>query len=203
MFLKKSTTIVYPSKGNKAMSDCFEPIIFTRHHRQLRTLLLENQAWFCLQDTARLMGKALDERATWKLDADQRRTVWLEANGQCSKQLLISESGLFTMLVHHYVPENRALRRWITHNVLPTLHNKFEPHLPNLRAMNWAGSTVGLLEWQSKYWVQLNDMPELLMEPQTRRIGGLYRRFLMLLKGNWRELFGMGRGRYERGNWSG
>lgn len=93
------------ARGNKAMTDCFEPIIFTRHQRQLRALLLENQAWFCLQDIARLMGKPLDERATWKLDADQRRTAWLDANGQCSKQLLISESGLFTLLVHHYVPE--------------------------------------------------------------------------------------------------
>lgn len=69
--------------------------------------------------------------------------------------------------------------------------------------MNWAGSAVSLLEWQSNYWVRLNDMPELLMEPQARRIDGLYCRFVMLLKGDWRELFGTGRGRHERGNWSG
>jgi prophage antirepressor-like protein len=64
--------------------------------------MLDSQAWFCLQDTARLMGRPLDERATLKLDPDQRRTAWLSANGQWSKQLLISESGLFAMLVHHY-----------------------------------------------------------------------------------------------------
>ncbi|EGH18689.1 hypothetical protein Pgy4_37601, partial [Pseudomonas savastanoi pv. glycinea str. race 4] len=44
------------------------------------------QARFSLADLARLMGKALDERATLKLDADQHREVWLQANGECQRQ---------------------------------------------------------------------------------------------------------------------
>lgn len=103
------------------MSDCFEPQLFIRHHRQLRALQLDHQAWFCLADTARLMGKALDERALRKLDPDQHRVAWLNSDGRWSKQFLISESALFALLVHHYVPENRALRQWLTHEVLPTL----------------------------------------------------------------------------------
>lgn len=103
------------------MTDCFEPQLFIRHHRQLRALQLDHQAWFCLADTARLMGKALDERALRKLDHDQHRIAWLKSDGRWSKQFLISESALFALLVHHYVPENRALRRWLTHEVLPTL----------------------------------------------------------------------------------
>jgi prophage antirepressor-like protein len=145
------------------MTDCFESQIFIRHHRQLRALTLEHQAWFCLQDIARLMGKPLDERSTWKLDPDQRRTVWLASSGKWSKQLIISESGLYAMLVHHYVPENRALRYWLTHEVLPTLRGKTEPHLPSLAAMRWAGSSVGLLQWQSDLWVRLRDMPEVMI----------------------------------------
>lgn len=164
------------------MTGCYKSQIFIRHHRQLRALLLENQAWFCLQDTARLMGKALDERATWKLDPDQRRTAWLNANGECTQQLLISESGLFAMLVHHYVPENRALRHWLTHEVLPTLRDKTEQALPSMSSMRWSGSSVGLLEWQSDYWVRLRDLPELIAKPvDTRgerkpsRFSGLWR----------------------------
>ncbi|SER57153.1 Prophage antirepressor [Pseudomonas sp. NFACC02] len=153
------------------MTDCFEPQIFIRHHRQLRALQLENQAWFCLPDIARLMGKPLDERATYKLDPDQRRTAWLNSNGQWTKHILISESGLFAMLVHHYVPENRALRQWLTHEVLPTLRDKAEPCSPSINAMKWAGCSVGLLQWQSDYWVRLRDLPELMVErSQNRRV---------------------------------
>lgn len=164
------------------MTDCFEPKIFIRHNRQLRALQLENQAWFSLQDTARLMGRPLDERATLKLDPDQRRSAWLNSNGQWSKQLLISESGLFAILVHHYVPENRALRQWLTHEVLPTLRNKPEPHAPSLKVVKWPRSSVGVLEWQSDYWVRLRDVPQVMDRP-SERIRGLWKRSLGFWRG--------------------
>lgn len=167
------------------MTDHFEPQIFTRHQRQLRALHLENQAWFCLQDVARLMGKPLDERATWKLDPDQRKTAWLDAHGQSTKQLLISESGLFTMLVHHYVPENRALRYWLTHEVLPVLRDKVEPHEPNMNSMRWAGSSVGLLEWQSDYWVRLRDLPDVIAMPLAKSGTGLLDKVSTLWRATW------------------
>ncbi|EGH27831.1 BRO domain-containing protein [Pseudomonas syringae pv. japonica str. M301072] len=44
-------------------TDCVEPLIFIRHHRALRAVRLGYQCWFSLQDMARLMGKALDERS--------------------------------------------------------------------------------------------------------------------------------------------
>jgi prophage antirepressor-like protein len=142
------------------MTACFEAQVFIRHRCQLRALQLDHQAWFCLQDTARLMGRTLDERATYKLDPDQRCTAWLKSDGKWSKQLLISESGLFAMLVHHYVPENRALRHWLTHEVLPTLRDKAEPHAPSISSLRWGGSSVGLLEWQSDHWIRVRDMPQ-------------------------------------------
>ena len=153
------------------MTDCFEPQHFIRHNRQLRALKLENQAWFCLQDVARLMGKALDERATHKLDSDQRRTAWLTSSGRWSKQLLISESGLYAMLVHHYVPENRALRQWLTHDVLPVLHEKNQPHVPRPQTVKWPQSKVGMVQWQSEYWVRLRDVPQVMEGPRTRGLG--------------------------------
>lgn len=69
------------------------------------------------------------------------------------------------MLVHHYVPENRALRHWLTHDVLPVLRDKAEPAVPNMTSMKEAGSFVGLLEWQSDYWVRLSDLPQMIAKP--------------------------------------
>jgi prophage antirepressor-like protein len=184
----KPIRIVKSGQEHQAMTDCFEPKTFIRHNRQLRALILEHQAWFCLQDTARLMGKPLDERATWKLDPDQRRTAWLNSDGRWSKQLLISESGLFAMLVHHYVPENRSFRHWLTHEVLPTLRDKPTPHLPSLGAMKWKENSVGLLQWQSDYWVRLSDLPKLLKEPESPhrvrdRAGAIWQKLRTLWRG--------------------
>jgi prophage antirepressor-like protein len=142
--------------------DCFEPTLFIRHHRMLRALMLESQAWFCLSDLARLMGRPLDERATYKLDLDQRRTAWLLANGEWSKNLMVSESGVFALLVHHYVPENRALRHWLTHEVLPALRDNQQAHQPSLGQMRWLGTSLSLLHWRSEPWIRLRDMPEVM-----------------------------------------
>jgi len=165
------------------MTDCFEPRIFVRHHRQLRAVQLESQAWFCLQDAARLMGKSLDERSLQKLDPDQHRIAWLKNDGQWSKQILISESALFSLLVYHYVPENRAFRYWLTHEVLPALRESEGGHLPKLNAMKWSKRSVGTLEWGGEYWVRLSEVPEVIFASKNRigfevsgLLGGLLKR---------------------------
>ncbi|MDU8643995.1 MULTISPECIES: BRO-N domain-containing protein [Pseudomonas syringae group] len=158
----------------------FEATLFLRHSRMLRAIFTDAQAWFCLADLARLMGKALDERATLKLDADQRREVWLQANGECRRQLMISESGVLALLVHHYVPENRALRQWLTHEVLTVLHDQQNVTLdnPRMSQLQWPGTSLSVLHWRSETWVRLRDMPNVVTEaaPQPKR--AIWRRVL-------------------------
>ncbi|MFJ4143041.1 Bro-N domain-containing protein [Pseudomonas sp. NPDC089734] len=168
----------YPSPP---CTDHFEPTVFIRHHRMLRAVMLDAQVWFPLSDLARLMGKQLDERATFKLDADQRRTAWLLTHGQWEKCLMISESGVFALLVHHYVPENRALRRWLAQEVLPALDARMMDagDQPQLYQMRWQGHVLGALQWHGELWVKLRDLPELVpvpadsaREPWWRRLVG-------------------------------
>ncbi|KPW83292.1 Prophage antirepressor [Pseudomonas congelans] len=158
----------------------FEATLFLRHRRTLRAIFTESQAWFCLADLARLMGRALDERATLKLDADQRREVWLEAHGECQRQLMISESGVLALLVHHYVPENRALRQWLTHEVLTTLHDQQNVTLdnPRMSQLQWPGTSLSVLHWRSETWVRLRDMPNVVAEAAPRPKRPLWRRVL-------------------------
>ncbi|RMQ47247.1 BRO domain-containing protein [Pseudomonas cichorii] len=159
----------YPSPP---CSDHFEPTIFIRHHRMLRAVMLDAQVWFPLADLARLMGRQLDERATLKLDADQRRTAWLLTHGHWEKCLMISESGVFALLVHHYVPENRALRRWLAQEVLPALDTRMADtsDQPLLYQMRWQGNTLSALQWHGELWVKLRDLPELVqVQPDAAR----------------------------------
>jgi prophage antirepressor-like protein len=101
------------------MLDPFIPTVFTRHHLRLHALLLENQPWFCARDLGRLMGFHLSDRAVNKLDEDQRHMLLINYNGKLENLLMISESGAYALLVYHYVPGNRLLREWLTHEVVP------------------------------------------------------------------------------------
>lgn len=156
----------------------FDAEPFFRHHRRLRTIRHDSQAWFCLADLARLMGKRLDERNTLKLDHDQRRMVWLNSHGIYERCLMISESGVFALLVHHYVPENRSLRQWLTHEVLPELHRRAERMLeePSINRLEWLGHTLQLLQWRNDAWVRWQDMPHLLAEVPKRM--GMWQRLM-------------------------
>ncbi|NUU36816.1 Bro-N domain-containing protein [Pseudomonas sp. C2B4] len=144
---------------------CFTPTVFTRHNRFLHAFLQDHQAWFCVQDLGRLMGKPLNERLIQKLDPDQRRHVWLLKNGKTLESLMVSESGVYAMLVHHFIPENRNLRQWLSHEVVPMLRNaQAAPleNLPSLSALHWAGVTVPLLHYQHHAWIKWRDMPDLM-----------------------------------------
>ncbi|NNA58744.1 Bro-N domain-containing protein [Pseudomonas koreensis] len=146
-----------------------EPFIqtqsFIRHHIQLRATLQHAEAWFCARDIGRLMGLEINARQVLKLDEDQRRTMHLSGDDGAQKTLMLSESGVYAMLVYHYSPENRHLRRWLTHEVVPMLrqNSKSVPD-PHLRLIMCAGETLRLLHWRNEPWIRMRDMPYLLTQ---------------------------------------
>lgn len=163
--------------------DHFEAVLFFRHHRLLRAVYRDAQAWFCLPDISRMMGARLDERATVKLDPDQRRMGWVEAHGRLEKCVLVSESGVYALLIHHYIPENRSLRQWLAHEVLPQLRRLDDGSgdEPCLSRLNWLGSSLLMLHWRDKSWVRWEDMPQVLPHLPVRK-PGLWNRVLGSLR---------------------
>lgn len=145
------------------MTDLHESTLFTRNNRPLHTLWLESQAWFCAHELGRMTGRFFDEHCIRKLDPDQHRTVQLLRYGQYSETTMVSESGAYTLLAHHHIPENRHLRHWLTHEVVAVLRDGRDAaldDLPRLGKMCWpGGQTASLLYWQSEPWVRMRDVP--------------------------------------------
>ena len=125
------------------------------------------------------MGWPLNERTTRKLDVDQRRVVLLATHYGAEEELMVSESGVYELLVHHFHAENRGLRRWITNEVVPCLRDDRLPLndcAPSLSQLCWPGLSVCLLRWQSEPWIRLRDMPRMLplgrVPGDSGRVGG-------------------------------
>ncbi|MFS0828186.1 BRO-N domain-containing protein [Pseudomonas phoenicis] len=148
------------------MNTRFEPSLFTRHNRPLHTLWLDAQAWFCAHELGRMAGRLYDQRCIRKLDADQHRVVQLFRYGQFSETTMISESGASTLLAHHYIPENRSLRHWLTHEVVEALRRgacSDDAHSPHLDSMAWPGGHVtSFMYWGGERWMRIRDMPRLI-----------------------------------------
>lgn len=149
------------------------PTLFTRHNRPLHTLWLESQAWFHARDLGRLMGRFLDEHAVRKLDPDQTRALSLLQYGEYQNTLMISESGAYTLLVHHNVPENRSLRQWLTHQVIAVIRDRELPateSVPTVSVMQWPGLELRLLQWQNEPWMRMRDLPVMVESGEIERV---------------------------------
>ena len=98
-----------------------EARLFVRHRLQLRAVWLGDQLWCCARDLGRLMGRTLQPKVLSKLDADQHQELPIRSHGEVQNTLMLSESGAYALLLYHYHPENRSLRQWLTHEVVPAM----------------------------------------------------------------------------------
>ncbi|MDH4585603.1 phage antirepressor [Pseudomonas sp. BN415] len=148
------------------MSTCCSLLSFIRHKRQLRALLLDDEPWFAVSDLARLMNHPqLAERVHRNLDDDQLKRAWMRnGHGEFQEELLISDSGVFAVLIHFYHPENRCIRQWITQQVIPRLRSeeRVDEARPCRKMQHWLGRELKVLHWQGKAWLPLNECARLL-----------------------------------------
>ena len=143
------------------------PTHFYRHKRRLRALMIEGEVWFVVRDLGKLMNAWLEERAARNLDADQvRRAMIRDDNGLAEEAELMSESGVYATLIHFHHPENRCIRQWISHSVLPSLRDlatETTPNeLPRRRLLRWEQQQLSVLDWQGQMWVPVGDLPQVM-----------------------------------------
>ncbi|WP_374438481.1 BRO-N domain-containing protein [Pseudomonas panipatensis] len=142
-----------------------QPRFFLRHARQLRALLLDGQPWFAARDLGRLINHPVERAPNRSLDPDQLRTERvLDARGLEEESLLISESGVYVVLLNCFHPENRCIRQWISNEVVPALREAATPleRQPRCDRWSWSGGQVEVLHWLGRAWVPFGELPRLM-----------------------------------------
>lgn len=89
----------------------------------LRTLTDENgEPWFVAKDVCDILGLENSRKATAGLDPDERDTVTIRNGipGNPNKTI-ISEPGLYTLIMRSRKPEAHEFKRWVAHEVLPSI----------------------------------------------------------------------------------
>lgn len=89
----------------------------------LRTLTDENgEPWFVAKDVCDILGLENSRKATVELDQDEKNTVTISDGipGNPNKTI-ISEPGLYKLIMRSRKPEAKEFQRWVTHEVLPQI----------------------------------------------------------------------------------
>ncbi len=93
--------------------------VFEEH--PVRILDQEGAPWFVVNDVCRILDIRNPRNAVARLDEDERASVSLMEGGQHRRMNVVSESGLYALILRSDKPAARAFRKWTTEEVLPSI----------------------------------------------------------------------------------
>ena len=96
---------------------------FNFNSNPVRTLTDENSdPWFVAKDVCDILGLENSRKATAELDSDEKNTVTIsDGIAGNPNRTIISEPGLYKLIMRSRKPEAKAFQRWVTHEVLPQI----------------------------------------------------------------------------------
>lgn len=93
---------------------------------QIRTVLRQGEPWFVAADVCNVLGHTNPTVALQMLDEDEKAKQSLgqvSVNGvmQNRESNIVSEAGLYQLVIRSNVPGAKSFKRWITHEVIPSI----------------------------------------------------------------------------------
>lgn len=85
---------------------------------KVRTLNLNGEPWFVAVDVCSVLDLSNPTIAVSRLDEDERAKFNLGRQGDAT---IVNEPGLYTLVLGSRKPEAKAFKRWITHEVIPSI----------------------------------------------------------------------------------
>ena len=85
----------------------------------IRTVMIDNAPWFVATDVCSAID--VDRTAIRRLDDDEKGVHLTHTLGGDQKISIINECGLYSLILSSRKPEAKAFKRWITHEVIPSI----------------------------------------------------------------------------------
>ena len=109
---------------------------------EVRTVLVDDALWFVAVDVAAVLGYSATSAMTRTLDEDEKGVQTLHTLGGPQESTIISEAGLFSAILRARVPRARSFKRWVTHEVLPSIRRTGAYAVPESREQLLARAVV-------------------------------------------------------------
>ena len=81
----------------------------------------QGEPWFAAADVARTLGYSSTSAMTRSVDDDEKGVRVLHTPGGEQSSVVLTESGLYGVIIRSTIPRARDFRRWVTHEVLPSI----------------------------------------------------------------------------------
>ena len=89
---------------------------------EVRTLNIDGEPWFVAADVCKALDIGNSRMAVSRLDDDEKNTVSLiDGIPGNPNKTVVNEPGLYALILTSRKPEAKAFKRWITHDVIPSI----------------------------------------------------------------------------------
>ena len=95
--------------------------LFTDKGFKIRVIMRLGNPWFVAKDACDCLGVSNSRDAVARLDDDEKDVGKADTLGGSQDMMLISESGLYTLIMRSNKPEAKVFRKWVTSEVLPSI----------------------------------------------------------------------------------
>lgn len=86
---------------------------------EVRTVTIDHEPWFVAADVCKVLE--IDRTQTRRVDDDDKGVRLIHTPGGDQNFTIVSEAGLYSLVLASRKPEARRFRRWIVHEVIPAI----------------------------------------------------------------------------------
>lgn len=109
--------------------------IFNYGQNEVRTVQVNGEPWFVAKDVCAVLELKDHRTSINLLDEDERHTVPVtDTLGRNQDTYIVNEPGLYSLILRSRKPEAKTFKRWITHEVLPTIRKTNGVYLSQQKA---------------------------------------------------------------------
>lgn len=87
----------------------------------VRVVDMNGEPWFVAKDVCECLELGNPRTSIALLDEDEKGVHTMDTPGGAQEMSIVSEAGLYSLILRSRKPEAKAFKRWITHEVLPAI----------------------------------------------------------------------------------
>lgn len=88
---------------------------------QVRVVDVDGEPWFVARDVCECLELGNPRTSIALLDEGEKGVHTMDTPGGAQEMSIVSEAGLYSLILRSRKPEAKAFKRWITHEVLPSI----------------------------------------------------------------------------------
>lgn len=120
--------------------------LFNFENQQVRTLTVNEEPYFVGKDVATILGYKNGSRdINTHVDEEDKLKYQISTAGQMRDQILINESGLYSLILSSKLPNAKKFKRWVTSEVLPAIR-KHGAYMTDEKAFDVVHNKTGLAD---------------------------------------------------------